>query len=143
MYARAGKALRMLIPAVLPVVLVVGLGGCVAVETGFDSPAPSKRIDAIVDASTLEDDESLVELVKKLRSFDQAERMFAIRSLQIRTGETLGYNHGARHWQRVEAYDRWVEYLRERGIETSSIVRERDEASSEGTDESSADGENG
>ena len=106
-------------------VVIVGLGlvsGCIPEsKPGFDSPAPSKRLDAIVDASGLEDDESLVKLVEKLRSFDPAERMLAIRSLQIRTGETLGYDHAGHDWKRLEAFARWVEYLEERGIDTSGL----------------------
>ncbi len=111
-------------------VLVLGLGsvsGCIPEsKPGFDSPAPSKRLDAIVNASSLEDDESLVRLVEKLRSFDPAERMFAIRSLEIRTGETFGYDHAAQDWQRLEAFDRWIEYLEEQGIETSALTDEGD-----------------
>lgn len=85
-------------------------------EVGFDSPAPSKRLDAIVEASRLEDDESLIKLVEKLRSLVPTERMFAIRSLEVRTGETLGYDHAAPHWERIDAYNRWLFWLQERGI---------------------------
>ncbi len=106
------------------------VSGCIPEsKPGFDSPAPSKRLDAIVNASALEDDESLVKLVEKLRSFDPAERMFAIRSLEIRTGETLGYDHAAHDWERLEAFDRWIEYLDERGIETGTF---RDEGEDDG-----------
>ena len=109
-------------------VVVLGLGsvsGCIPEsKPGFDSPAPSKRLDAIVNASSLEDDESLVRLVEKLRSFDPAERMFAIRSLEIRTGETFGYDHAAHDWQRLEAFGRWIEYLEGQGIETSALTDE-------------------
>jgi len=104
------------------------MSGCITVEPGFDSPAPSKRIDAIVDASTLEDDESLVKLVEKLRSFDPAERMFAIRSLEIRTGKTLGYDHASPDWERIEAFGRWIEYLDEQGIEIVGRVNEEAKA---------------
>lgn len=105
-------------------ILVFGsVSGCIPeTKLGFDSPAPSKRLDAIVDASALEDTESLVKLVEKLRSFDPAERMFAIRSLEIRTGETLGYDHAAPDWQRIEAFSRWIEFLEVQGIETDSIT---------------------
>ncbi len=93
------------------------LAGCLPdPRVGFDSPAPSKRLDAIVQASELEDDESLVKLVEKLRSHAPAERMFAIRSLEKRTGTTLSYDHAAPHWQRVEAYNRWLDWLETRGI---------------------------
>ena len=104
------------------------MSGCITVEPGFDSPAPSKRLDAIVDASTLEDDESLVKLVEKLRSFDPAERMFAIRSLEIRTGKTLGYDHASPDWERIEAFGRWIEYLDEQGIETVGLEVDETEA---------------
>lgn len=93
------------------------IAGCLPdPKVGFDSPAPSKRLDAIVQASELEDDESLVKLVEKLRSHAPAERMFAIRSLEKRTGTTLEYEHAAPHWQRVEAYNRWLDWLEARGI---------------------------
>lgn len=93
------------------------LAGCLPdPKVGFDSPAPSKRLDAIVQASELEDDESLLRLVEKLRSHAPAERMFAIRSLEERTGVTLEYDHAAPHWQRIDAYNRWLAYLEDRGI---------------------------
>ncbi len=109
-------------------ILVIGVGlvfgsGCVPEsKIGFDSPAPSKRLDAIVDASRLEDDESLLKLVEKLRSQVPTERMFAIRSLEKRIGETFGYDHASQDWQRLEAYGKWIEYLEAQGIETDSIV---------------------
>jgi len=91
------------------------LPGCLPeTKPGFYSPAPSKRLDAIVQASELEDDESLVKLVEKLRSHDSAERMLAIRSLESRTGNTLDYDHAAPHWKRVAAYNRWLEWLEKR-----------------------------
>jgi len=93
------------------------LAGCIPEpKVGFDSPAPSKRLDAIVQASELEDDESLVRLVEKLRSHAPAERMFAIRSLEKRTGTTLNFDHAAPHWQRIEAYNRWLFWLETRAI---------------------------
>lgn len=91
------------------------LTGCIPdPKIGFDSPAPSKRLDAIVQASELEDDESLVKLVEMLRSHAPAERMLAIRSIEQRTGETLGFDHAAEHWERIAAYNRWLEWLDER-----------------------------
>ena len=106
--------------------VLVLVPGCIPEsKAGFDSASPSKRIDAIVDASALEDDESLVKLVMKLRSFAPAERMFAIRSLEIRTGETLGYEHGGHDWERIEAIARWIEYLEEQGIETSGLAEDK------------------
>ncbi len=117
------------------------MSGCLpATKTGFDSPAPSKRIDAIIDASALEDDESLVQLVEMLRSNAPSERMFAIRSLEIRTGETLGYQHSAHDWQRVEAVGRWVEYLDEQGISTANMTEPGNESTNESVLPKQADG---
>ncbi len=107
--------------------LVSSLGlmnGCISIKEGFDSPAPSKRLDAIIAASDLEDDESLVKLVEELRSPSGAERMFAIRSLERRTGETLGYEHAGEEWARIEGFGRWIEYLESQGIAIDSIVGE-------------------
>ena len=102
---------------VMPIVACGLLAGCLPdPKVGFDSPAPSKRLDAIVLAADLEDDESLVRLVEKLRSHAPAERMFAIRSLETRTGDTLGYNHADTHWKRIDAYNRWLDWLVERGV---------------------------
>jgi hypothetical protein len=103
-------------------VLIGSVSGCIPeTKAGFDSPAPSKRLDAIVGASGLEDSESLVKLVEKLRSEVPAERMLAIRSLEVRTGTTLNYDHAAPHWQRIEGFERWVDYLEEHGIEASDL----------------------
>lgn len=122
---------------VLPTLFVL-LPGCLPeTKPGFHSPAPSKRLDAIVQASELEDTESLVKLVEKLRSHAPAERMFAIRSLEIRTGQTLGYDHAAEHWQRVAAYNRWLQWLHEQDITTPDDMQpiELPETSPEATDE--------
>lgn len=92
--------------------LAIG-AGCQQIQTGFDSPAPTKRIDAIVGASELRDIESLGRLIEQLESEDPAARMLAIRALEKRTGSTLGYNHAAPRWERIEAVNRWIEYYNE------------------------------
>jgi hypothetical protein len=67
--------------------------------------------------------------------------MFAIRSLEIRTGETLGYNHAAEHWQRIAAYNRWLDWLESEGIQIPDILTRQpeqpsdQEGSSEGFDD--------
>lgn len=104
------------------------VAGCLPeTKPGFDSPAPSKRLDAIVNASHLEDDESLVRLVEKLRSPAPAERMFAIRSLEIRTGQTLGYDHAAEHWERIAAYNQWLDWLAQQGIDLPDTMTRQPE----------------
>ena len=88
------------------------IGGCLPeAKVAFDSPAPSKRLDAIAQASQEEDQESRIQLVEKLGSTDPAERMLAIRSLEQREGTTLGYHHAAPHWERLEAIQRWREHI--------------------------------
>ncbi len=111
------KCLRQRAGAGIGTGLVLGLSatlvGCQPVQTGFDSPAPTKRIDAIVEASALEDPESLGKLIEQLESPDPAARMLAIRALEKRTGETFGYDHAAPRWERIEAVHRWVRYFNE------------------------------
>jgi hypothetical protein len=80
-------------------------------HTGFDSPSPTKRLDAIAQSSQETDKKSLGQLVEKLSSTDPAERMLAIRALEKREGTTLGYDHAAPKWERIEAINRWNERL--------------------------------
>ena len=86
-------------------------GGCLKVQEGFDSPSPSKRLDAIAQSAVQDDQESRVQLVEMLSSTDQTERMLAIRALEKREGTTLDYNHAAPQWERLEAIERWREYI--------------------------------
>ena len=83
------------------------LGGCPSPKIGFDSPAPTKRLDAIALAAQEDDQESRIQLVEKLGSTDPAERMLAIRALEQREGTTLDYDHAAPQWERLEAIERW------------------------------------
>lgn len=85
--------------------------GCMSPKIGFDSPAPNKRLDAIALAAEEDDQESLVQLVKTLSSVDPSERMLAIRALEKREGMTLGFDHAAPKWERLEAINRWREYI--------------------------------
>lgn len=97
--------------SILLATAVVGSAGCLRQQEGLDAPSPSKRLDAIVEASQDDDAESLRGLVTKLDSSEPAERMLAIRALERRTGTTLGYDHTAPDWQRREAVNRWVEFV--------------------------------
>jgi len=87
------------------------LGGCPSPQIGFDSPAPTKRLDAIALAAQEDDQESRIQLVEKLGSNDPAERMLAIRALEQREGTTLEYEHAAPQWERFEAIERWRERI--------------------------------
>ena len=92
-------------------IVLIGMGGCPSPQIGFDSPAPSKRLDAIAHAAQKEDQESRIQLVEKLGSTDPAERMLAIRALEQREGTTLEYEHAAPQWERLEAIERWRAYI--------------------------------
>ncbi|MEQ9207725.1 MAG: hypothetical protein RLN78_10195 [Phycisphaerales bacterium] len=106
---RIDRGLRVagLIGTLIGVPLV--FAGCMSPKIGFDSPAPNKRLDAIALAAQEDDQESLVQLVKKLSSHDPSERMLAIRALEKREGTTLGYDHAAPRWERLEAINKWRE----------------------------------
>ena len=107
---RIDRGLRMsgLIGTLLSMLI---LGGCLKTKVGFDSPAPSKRLEAIAHSSQESDDLSRAQLVEKLSSLDPAERMLAIRALESREGTTLGYDHAAPQWERLEAVERWRVYI--------------------------------
>jgi hypothetical protein len=79
-----------------------------------DSPT---RIPALVGAAETDDEASLAELVYALSDKDSAVRLFAIRSLADRTGETMGYRYYASLQQRQDAIDRWHDWLKSRSIE--------------------------
>lgn len=92
-------------------VVLILLGGCPNPKVGFDSPAPTKRLDAIALASEEDDQASRIQLVEKLGSTDPSERMLAIRALEKREGTTLDYEHAAPEWERLEAIERWREHI--------------------------------
>lgn len=95
---------------------ISGVGGCIPkARTSFDSPAPSKRLDAIVAAADQRDPETLRRLVERLDAEDAVERMLAIRALERRTGETFGYRFEDPEWVRREAVDRWVAFVEAEG----------------------------
>lgn len=97
----------------LGVVFLVTPGGCMPTEkAGFDASSPSRRLDAIVQASGSESDPATIaRLIEQLDSQDAAARMLAIRALESRTGETKGYIHTDPEWKRQVAVDRWVKSL--------------------------------
>lgn len=81
------------------------------VQTGFDSPSPGKRLDAIAGAAQEDDQESRIQLVEKLGSTDPAERMLAIGALEKREGMTHGYKHSDPEWKRLEAIEKWRQHV--------------------------------
>lgn len=103
---------------------LAGLQGCLPSEkTDFDAAGPSKRLEAIVQASGDDaDPRSLPRLVEQLDSQDPAARMLAIRALESRTGTTLGYNHTDPEWKRQESIERWIIYLESGGSDSDLVV---------------------
>ncbi|MEZ6242128.1 MAG: hypothetical protein R3B57_03715 [Phycisphaerales bacterium] len=102
-------------PFRLSVIVLAGgflmMPGCPSAKTAFDSPAPSKRLDAIVDAAAKNDRSSYRPLVDMLSSDDPAERMLAIRTLERLTNQTFGYRHQDPEWKRLESVNRWEQWL--------------------------------
>jgi len=73
-----------------------------------DTPS---RVPAIVDAAET-DDPPLAELVHALSDDDPAVRLFAIQSLQRRTGQTLDYRYYESDEKRQPAINRWHVWLK-------------------------------
>ncbi|MEM7622896.1 MAG: HEAT repeat domain-containing protein [Planctomycetota bacterium] len=92
------------------------VSGCIPqVPETFDSPDPNQRLRAIVGSAEGGADTDVVPgLVDQLESTDPAARMLAIRALEVRTGQTLGYDHAADNWERARAVQAWRSWLRER-----------------------------
>ena len=92
------------------------MAGCPSTPTGFDSPDPNMRLDAILDAArTPGQPNQIPRLIEQLQSLDPAARMLAIRTLERMTGQTMGYDHAAPAWQRVPAVRRWADWAIEHG----------------------------
>lgn len=85
-----------------------------------DTPA---RVPAIVHAAGDDDEATLPELIHALADKDPAVRLFAIRSLQERTGQTLDYRYYEAAEKRQAAIDRWHEWLQEH-LAPSPITQE-------------------
>lgn len=88
--------------------------GCVPRDrAGFDAIGPAHRLDAIVLAADADDPDTLRGLIQQLDSDDAAARLLALRALQHRTGQTLGYRHDDPPWKRAQAVARWVRWHNE------------------------------
>jgi hypothetical protein len=77
---------------------------------GFDSPAPSARLEAVLETAREGDRERIPDLITQLRSDDPAVRLFSIRTLERLTGETLGYHYADPEPRRREAIERWIDW---------------------------------
>ncbi|MEM9348107.1 MAG: hypothetical protein AAGB26_15975 [Planctomycetota bacterium] len=75
-----------------------------------DTPA---RVPAIVSAAESDDEAELAKLVQALSDKDPAIRLFAIQSLEERTGQTLGYRYYEGPDKRQAATNRWHDWLKD------------------------------
>ncbi|MCA9287766.1 MAG: hypothetical protein KDA05_04230 [Phycisphaerales bacterium] len=97
------------ISAALAIGVSATLGACIPRDqAGFTAIGPAHRLDAIVLAADASDHDSLRGLIQQLDSDDAAARLLAIRALERRTGQTLGYEHDAPPWRRDRAIEAWV-----------------------------------
>lgn len=86
----------------------------------FASTDPAERTLAVGQAAESDDPEMIPSLIRLLESEDPAERMLAIRALEKRTGQTLGYDHADAEARRTEAVQRWVAWQRGLGASPAS-----------------------
>lgn len=100
-------------PLLIAVLLVAA--GCsvnqAPAKADFRATDTAARVPAIVSAADTEDEATLVELVHALSDDDPAVRLFAIQSLQERTGQTFGYRYYDSQDKRQAATDRWHQWL--------------------------------
>jgi len=94
----------------LCVLTLIASGCSQPVQVGFASPDPQGRTIALARAADSPDDASVPAMINLLNSSDSAQRMLAIRGLERRTGETLGYEHFAPEADRLAAQARWAEW---------------------------------
>lgn len=73
----------------------------------------TSKVPAIVNAVDTDDHAQLTELVHALADDDAAVRLFAIQSLQERTGQTFEYRYYESVDKRQTAIDRWHHWLDE------------------------------
>lgn len=92
--------------------LALAAAGCAKPPTGFESPVPAARLDAITEAAETGDRGAIPDLIAMLDSDDPVVRLAAIRTLERLTGETLGYDYAGPEWERRDKVAAWVEWYR-------------------------------
>jgi hypothetical protein len=99
--------------------LAAAVAGCASPPTGFESPVPAARLDAITHAAETRDGASVPELISMLESDDPLVRLASIRTLQRITGTDLGYDYAAPDWKRREGVAAWVDWYTQNGPRTA------------------------
>jgi hypothetical protein len=98
--------------------LAATIAGCASPPSGFESPVPASRLDAITHAAQTRDESSIPDLITMLESDDPVVRLAAIRTLERITGTTLGYDYAAPDWDRREKVEAWADWYRQNGPRT-------------------------
>jgi len=107
--------MRLVIEQLLLINLLLLAAGCSPTQTpakaDFRATDTVSKVPAIVNASESDDDASLPQLIHALSDKDPAVRLFAIQSLQERTGQTMDYRYYESPEKRQAATDRWHNWL--------------------------------
>ena len=125
------------------VLVVLSTAGCLPSEqepakANFRANDTPAKVPAIVNAAESDDEDDLRELIHALSDKDPAVRLFAIRSLEERTGQTFEYRYYEQPEQRQAAINRWhawLAWLDEQGI----MLAEEDEPQEQAQDDSASE----
>ena len=110
------------ISALILVTLFAALPACgPTINATFQSPEPPARNAAIVQAAATRDAAAVPDLVRMLDSDDPATRLLAIDALERITGTRNGFEYQASELERSRAVDRWVQWVKERGMVPVSV----------------------
>lgn len=117
----------------MPALLLV-LTGCLpseqaAVRGNFRANDTPGKVPAIVNAAENDGEDDLAELIHALSDKDPAVRLFAIRSLEQRSGQTFGYRYYEQPQKRQPAVDRWHVWLKDQ--DAPQIARPTNEESTD------------
>lgn len=103
--------------------------GCSLGPASASEAESSRRIERIIRAAHLGDEESIPWLISLLDSDDPIVRMLAIRALEGMTGLTHGYDHAAKEWDRAKGVERWAQWYQDQ--EGPDVDLEPDESGKE------------
>ena len=121
--------MRLVLTNILLISLLV-LSGCSPkqppAKADFRATDTPSRVPAIVGAADEKEQASLSELVHALSDKDPAIRLFAIQSLQERTGQTMGYRYYEATDKRQAAADRWHAWLNDQTATTRVLPDSED-----------------
>ena len=97
---------------ILTLGLVCLAAGCAYPPVGWDSPDPAARLEMIRVAGRDNDRAAIPRLIESLQHDDPVVRMWAIRTLEQMTGQTLGYDYAAPEWERRDRVEAWAQWYR-------------------------------